>query len=145
MSPLDYLRAMARRRKPATGGLVRYDPETPLYVGGGCVFPAPAASSSPADVTISLHEPTPDDVRQMAQGLRATVRVSPGAADEEHIPPQMAEARAKLEATQERARRADEEALAAEMRLRPEAPPRCPCAVIYSRCHYPVMHAATGR
>lgn len=47
MSPLDYLRAMARRQKLAAGGFVPYEPDKQLQIGGRYLGPtnrpAPAA------------------------------------------------------------------------------------------------------
>lgn len=57
MKLLNRLRALARRRKSATGGIVRYDPDRPPVVLSGCQFPVPAQPPSSAryeGVTVRL-------------------------------------------------------------------------------------------
>jgi len=119
MSPLDYLRAMAGRRKPATGGLVRYDPAKPIVMSSTChssPLPIPEHPQAPARLTIRLGSPTPEDVRRMAEGLRLPVSATPGPAK-----------------CEQQARAAGRSPAAAET--------GCPCGVIYSRCYYPVIHS----
>ena len=122
MSPLNYLRAMAGRRKLATGGIVRYDPAKPIITPNHCYVQRPAPEHAPAyaKLTIRLGGPTPEDVRRMAEGLRLPVSAMPGPAKCE----QQAQAAGRSPAAAETG---------------------CPCGVIYSRCYYPVTHAAPRR
>lgn len=124
MSPLDYLRAIARRQKPATGGIVRYDPSVPLVPSGGCVFPMPA-TGTPENVTVTLHlhEPTPEDTQRMVEALGVTI----GPASLEQA------ARGTTESEEQASTPCAEDRLT------------CPCAVLYSHCYYPVLHAKQRR
>lgn len=136
MSPLDYLRAMARRQKrPAAGGVVGYGAAEPLVLPTGHIIPTSAVSTAarmalPEGATIRLRgytETTAEERRQFLDTLNAVMgRPKPGLGP----------------ATREQAARL---ATLSSPPVAHEDPPRCPCGVIYSRCYYPVMHAVATR
>lgn len=80
MSPLGYLRAMVRRRKPATGGIVRYDPDRPLWLDGGYggyVVPTRAAQAQYEGVTVRMRgytEMTDEEKQQFLDNVNALMK-----------------------------------------------------------------------
>jgi hypothetical protein len=127
----DWLRRKAAARKPATGGIVRYDPAKPLVLPTGYIIPTPAGSTPggtalPEGVTIQLRgytETTAEERRQFLDTLNAVM------------------GRPKPELGPARREQAARLATLSPPTVAYEDPPRCPCGLIYSRCYYPVTHA----
>lgn len=131
MSPLEYLRTVARRRKLATGGIVRYDPDKPLQLGGGSLVPTRPAPATYEGVTVrprGYTETTPEERRQFLDSLNAIMghRPQPGPASRER-------------AMRTAAGYAASSASAVDGNL------GCPCGIVYSRCYYPLIHTARRR
>lgn len=125
LDPTAWLRTMARRQKPATGGYIPADTPMPIT---GCDYAAPAVPAKrepPPGVTVTFHPdstPTPELIQQMAEALGA------GTAKTAELPQRT---KPSLEHTAEITRQANEAA------RREHIDTNCPCIAIYSRCRCP--------
>lgn len=75
MKPIDYLRAMTKRRRPATGGIVRLKDTPPFETG--CTYTMPLAEPVTAPtflVEINLATPTRAAFDQIRQQIQITAR-----------------------------------------------------------------------